>query len=211
MNSFPIAINLVKMKVLFVGGGKVAYRKVLKLYPYCQNIQIVAPELFEPLNHFILEKKIAYISKDYNTNDLVGADLCIAATDSLKLNTQISFDCHKSKIWCNSVSTPGEGDFIFPAFFRSESLTIAVSTDGKSPLMARIIKENLEKEYSERFTLALRILEEIRESYNKKIAVSSRKAFWEEAIQTLLSGKETSEHLKDEIERLSLKFLSSDL
>ncbi|GMT49560.1 MAG: precorrin-2 dehydrogenase [bacterium] len=211
MNYFPIAVNLSKMTVLVVGGGEVACRKILKLYPYSQKIQVIAPKTSETLNHFILKNQIPYLSKDYDINDLVGVDLCIAATDSSGVNKQISLDCHSHKIWCNSVTSPEDGQFIFPAFFRSESLTIAVSTDGKSPLLGRMIKENLEKEYSERFTSALMILGELRETYKSRIPASSRKLFWEKVIQLLLSEKRTSEGLKDEIERLSLKFLSTDL
>ncbi len=211
MDYFPIAVNLIKMKVLLVGGGEIAYRKILKLYPYSQKIQIIAPKTSKSLNHFILKNQISYISKDYDINDLPGVDLCIAATDSSRVNKQISSDCRKSKIWCNSVSSPEDGQFIFPAFFRSESLTIAVSTDGKSPLLGRMIKDNLEKDYSERFTLALEILGELRETYKSRIPASSRKPFWEEVIGLLLSEKRTPESLKDEIEGLSLKFLSSDL
>ncbi len=210
MNSFPIAINLAKMNVLLVGGGKVAYRKILKLYSYSQNIQIIAPRIIDPFNHLIQKNQIPFILKDYDINDLVEIDLCIAATDSPEINKQISSDCNKNKIWCNSVTNPKDGHFIFPAFFCSESLTIAVSTDGKSPSLARIIKENLEKQYSEQFTLALNILGELRETYNTRIPASLRKSFWEEASHLILLKIETPDRLKDEIKRLSLKFLSSD-
>lgn len=141
---FPTFINLQSKKVLVIGGGQVAQRKIEKLLPFGPKIHIVAPKINKDL---LSHKKmgITFQKKKFRIEDLHGFDLVIAAINDETLQRAIFLECEKRKILCNAVDGPKYCNFIFPSLFTNGDLCIGISTSGKAPYVAVKIRHLLER------------------------------------------------------------------
>ncbi len=143
---FPIFLKLEKLKVLVVGGGNVALEKVNALLSNSPETEItlVAPEILVEL------KKIAAANphvklkeRSFFPGDLFSADLVIAATSDKELNRTVQQEAKKRQILVNVADTPELCDFYLGSIVTKGDLKIAVSTNGKSPTLAKRVKEVL--------------------------------------------------------------------
>ncbi len=191
--------------MLIVGGGKVANRKLSVIMPISHNVKIVAPKIIPSLQHIILNNKIPFIKREFQQQDLEGIGICIAATDSPDVNKKIIHDCDQRGILCNSVTNPDEGHFSLPAFFQTDDLMMAVSTNGKSPLLARKLRDELEKQYSKNYSNLIALLGKIRKKYNTMIPDEHKQRFWREVIDFYLSKKGALQDFEQEIDKLARK------
>jgi precorrin-2 dehydrogenase / sirohydrochlorin ferrochelatase len=144
----PIAIDVKGKKILLVGGGRIAYHKILSLLQYTQNIHVVALEVSEQIK----SSGIAYQEKAYDPHDLNGSILVYACTNIGELNQQILNDAHKSGILVNVVDNPGKCDFVSPAIYKKDYLSIAVTSNAQdvyeSIQLRNHIKSFLENDHS---------------------------------------------------------------
>jgi siroheme synthase-like protein len=120
---------------------------------YGARVTVVAPELTDQIEQWAKSGALKIRKKKYDAADLDGASIVIASTDDEGVNTQIASDCRKRKIPVNVVDVTHLCEFIVPAIVESGSIQLAVSTGGKSPALARTLKEDLQKfvgpEYAE--------------------------------------------------------------
>ncbi|MBD5106392.1 MAG: bifunctional precorrin-2 dehydrogenase/sirohydrochlorin ferrochelatase [Lachnospiraceae bacterium] len=147
MAYFPIYVNLEQKRILIVGGGRVALRKVKVLLEYGPKILVVAPEIEEELCRMEESGKQSQLKlerRKFQKEDLKTADMIIAATDSSAENSRIYKLCKQEGKLVNVVDVPAECDFIFPAIVKKKDLVVSVSTGGKSPLFAAKVKKELE-------------------------------------------------------------------
>ena len=156
---YPILLNLKGKKCVVVGGGKVAERKALSLLKSGAKITVISPECTVRLKKENLTGRIKYISRRYKNGDLKNAFLVIAATDAGETNRKISED---APYLVNVVDMPLLCNFIVPSVVRRGPLTIAVSTSGVSPSLARTIKKELEGLYGREFEEHLNYIKKIR-------------------------------------------------
>jgi len=145
MRYYPIYVNLHGKRCLVVGAGQVGRRKIATLAECgAQEILVIdkvpgqeaCPEL---LDH----PAVTFACRDYETADLDGRFLVIASTDDEALNWRISRECAQRSIPCNIVDQPEKCSFIVPALFTQGDLTVAISTGGGSPALARKIRQGL--------------------------------------------------------------------
>jgi phosphoadenosine phosphosulfate reductase len=143
---FPIFLKLNKLNLLIVGGGNVGMEKlsaVLSNSPKT-NITLVAPEVREEI--YDLQKQFSNLEiliDRYNEKYLAGRQLVLVATDDKVVNQQVKADAFLQNILCNVADTPAECDFYLGSIVKKGSLKIGISTDGKSPTVAKRIKEAL--------------------------------------------------------------------
>ena len=156
---YPIFLNLKGKKCIVVGGGKVAERKALPLLKSGAKITVISPECTGRLKKEHLRERIKYISRRYKKGDLKNAFLVIAATDSNETNRKISED---APYLVNIVDMPLLCNFIVPSVVRRGPLTIAVSTSGISPSLARTIRKELEGLYGREFVKHLNHIKKMR-------------------------------------------------
>jgi len=138
---FPFVITF--LKCVIVGGGEVAARKAERLLDCGAKVFVISPQLTPALA--VLKEKdiICHIAAEY-TGDLIhGAALVIGATDDEKTNVAISFDARNKGIPVNIVDDPQKCDFILPSLVQRGDLAITIGTDGKSPTLARQLREEL--------------------------------------------------------------------
>jgi len=146
---FPFAVTLKNKKVLVVGGGKVAERKVLSLYQAGAFVSVVSPHLTDELKSLVDEDRIRWIPRNVQKRDINGVRIIIAATNDSHVNQSVSRWAKEKCIWINVVDKPILSDFISPAVFHSEEAIIAVYTDGRNPVLSRDVKNFLKERWNE--------------------------------------------------------------
>lgn len=146
-----------------VGGGKVAERKVKNLLASGATVIVVSPALTEWLEEAAAGGNIAVARRGYVSDDLKDVFLAIGATDNHRINRTVAADCQKRNIPVNIVDNPAECSFIVPAVLRRGSLSVSISTDGKSPMLARRIRERLESEFGPEYDEFLELMAKVRE------------------------------------------------
>lgn len=150
---YPIYLDIENRDVVIVGGGNVCARKAETMMRYGARVTIVAPEFTDEIEQWARDEKLTTRRKRYDAGDLSGATIVIASTDEQAVNEQVAADCRQRRIPVNVVDVTPLCEFIVPAIVESGGIQIAVSTGGKSPALARTLKEDLQRfvgpEYSE--------------------------------------------------------------
>lgn len=181
MDYYPVFLNLDGKKVVVVGGGKVAERKVVSLVAAGADVTVVSPSLTRRLRKTLSEGRIRYISRIYRKNDVKGAFLVIAATDSPDTNRKVSKD---APALVNVVDVPAECNFIAPSVVRRGQLLIAISTGGVSPAFSKALRKELQVFYGPEFSGYLKFVKGIRV---KAMAAISQKDRRERFLKGLAS------------------------
>ena len=158
MKYYPIFLDISGKKCVVVGGGEVAVRKVGRLLDCGAKVFVVSPKLTPELITLKAGNTIEHIATDYNPLFIEDAALIIGATDDEKTNAAISSDARSLGIPVNIVDDPQKCDFILPSVVERGDLNIAVGTGGKSPALARHLREELEAKYGVEYEILLKIL-----------------------------------------------------
>lgn len=173
MKHYPVFLNLNAKKAVVIGGGKVAERKVLSLIKAGASVKVISPDITRALERLRSKKLLQHIRRPYRKGDIKDAFIVIAGTSSDKTNKKIARDAGQirngSEQLINVIDKPGEGNFIAPSILKRGCLTIAISTEGKSPAVAKAIRKELEKLYGHEFTFYLRFLGKMRKKAMKEI------------------------------------------
>ena len=148
-----------------MGAGAVGERKVRTLLKYGAKIRLVARELSEWLEEKRSENVIVWAGRRYERSQLRGASLVFAATDDLDLNRAIAADALELGVLCNMATEPDLGSFIVPSVFERGALSIAISTSGLSPAVAKLLRQKLEQEIGREWDFFIRLLGELRERF----------------------------------------------
>jgi uroporphyrin-III C-methyltransferase/precorrin-2 dehydrogenase/sirohydrochlorin ferrochelatase len=144
MNYFPVFFDLAKQKVLVVGGGEVAARKVALLERTGASITVVAPQILPYLRERAAAGVIQLAVREFVPADLDGARLVIVATSRRAVNRWIAQLSESRAIPVNVVDDREASRFIVPAIVDRDPVLVAVSTGGASPVLARRLRERLE-------------------------------------------------------------------
>ena len=169
MNAYyPAFINLTARRCLVVGGGQVAERKIISLIKAGGDVIVVSPKITDRIKKEADKGSIKVRLRRYRSSDMKGVFLAIAATDSYTDNKKISDDAHKTNILINVVDTPALCSFIVPSTVSRGPLTIAISTSGSSPAVAKTIRKELEGLYGAEFGVYLTELKRQREEILNK-------------------------------------------
>jgi precorrin-2 dehydrogenase len=144
MGYYPVSLDLTGRPCLVVGGGAVAERKVAGLVEAGARVTVLSPSLTRPLLDLAAEAGIHWRPREYAEGDAAGFVLIMVATDDLKVNAVVAGECRERGVWVNCADDPARCDFFLPAVFRRGAVTVAVSTGGASPTMARLVREELD-------------------------------------------------------------------
>jgi siroheme synthase-like protein len=140
---YPIYLDIEDRAVLIIGGGEVCTRKAEAMMKYGGRVTIVSPAFTDEIERWANDGVLALRRKLYDESDLDGASIVIASTDDQCVNARIARDCRRRKIPVNVVDVTHLCEFIVPAILETGSIQIAISTGGKSPALARTLKEDL--------------------------------------------------------------------
>lgn len=180
MKYFPIFANLNNKPILLVGNGSVAARKAKLLYSSGAIIKIIGHNLCDELKELIDSKKIELIDHVFNEKYILKVFFIVVATNDEKLNKNIFNLANKHMKFVNVVDDKSKCSFIFPSIVDRNPLTIAISSDGKSPVLIRLIKEKLESLLPNHIGIVAKIAGELRNKVKKYINnINERRKFWE--------------------------------
>ena len=145
-----------------VGGGAVGARKVLDLLEAGARVTVVSPELTPVLADLAAKGELIHLQGDFQEEQVQGMALVIGATDDMEVNARVSAAAQVRNIWVNIVDQPDLCTFIVPAQVRRGELTLAISTGGASPALARKIREELEELFGPEYWPYLALMQTIR-------------------------------------------------
>ncbi len=140
---YPVFFNLVGRPVLVIGGGRLALEKVNGLLAAEARITVVAPTLNEELSTLRDCGRIEHLAREYESGDMQDRALIMAAKDDPSANASLHADARSIGTPLNAADDPSHCDFILPAVVRQPPLTLAISTGGGSPAVARRVREEL--------------------------------------------------------------------
>lgn len=210
MTYYPVNLDIEDRKCLVVGGGSVGTRKAGTLLGCGALVTVVGSTLSKKLLALSGAKGLTIESRPYRSSDLEGMFLVIGATDDRNLNGRISRDAGHRGILCNIVDQPDSCSFILPAVIRRGDLIISVSTSGRSPAMAKKLRQELENQFGEEYAEFLKLMGAVRHQLLSRTKASeSHKVLFEELIRNGLFDL-VRENREEEIDRLLQRVLGDE-
>ncbi len=159
MKYYPVFLNLHGKKAVVIGGGGVAERKVRTLVNAGAFVKLISPDITNALEKLKKRGLLIHIKRHYKKGDLKNAFIVIAGTSSALINQKIAQD---AKHLINVIDNPSEGNFIAPSLVKRGPLTIAISSEGTSPAVAKVIRKEIELFYGKEFIRYLEFLRTMR-------------------------------------------------
>ena len=197
MKYFPFFLQLDQLPCLIVGGGSVAERKLDLLIKAKADITVISLEFSDYILDIAKTHNVRCVKEEYSSKILEENkyNFVISATNDISLNERVAKDCKKYNIIVNVVDQPEICDFIFPSILERGDITVAVSTGGASPVLARVLRTKLETMVPGSYGKLAEIVSANRIKVREKMKrFSSNKIFWEKMLngkflELVLSGK----------------------
>ncbi|MCW5205315.1 bifunctional precorrin-2 dehydrogenase/sirohydrochlorin ferrochelatase [Desulfobulbus sp. F5] len=167
---YPIFLSISGQLCVVIGGGRVAERKILSLLEAEAHVRVISPQLTDVLTALAAEGRIDWLPRCFQSGDLAEALLVFAATDSRYVNEAVARAAAAGGQLVNIADAPELCNFQVPAVVRQGDLSIAVSTNGKSPALAARIRKQIEADYGPEYAVLLELLGRIREQVLTGIA-----------------------------------------
>ena len=163
MPLYPINLKITDRPCLVIGGGTVALRKIESLLLCGARVRGVSPNAADELQALAQDGKIEWCRRGYDSGDLHGMFLAVAATDNPLVQRQISEESAALPVLLNSADDPESCDFQVPSSVRRKDLLITISTGGASPALASQIRKKLDQEFGWEYGVLVTLLARLRE------------------------------------------------
>lgn len=183
MDYLPIFCRLDNKPVLLVGGGEVAERKARLLLDAGAQLTVVAPELDPELAELAANGSIEWLAGEFAPAQLTGKWLVVAATDRREVNALVYQSANQARIFANVVDDPKRSSFIMPSIIDRSPLMVAISSGGKAPVLARLLREKLEALLPQHLGAVAAFAGSLRERVKARFAsMGERRRFWERLL-----------------------------
>ena len=190
MNYLPIFIDIKQKPCLVVGGGDIAYRKINLLLKADAAITCVSKECCDGIVQLVQSNKITHIEKAFEATDINSQILIVSATDDSTLNAHVSELAKSANIPVNVVDSPALCSFVMPSIVDRSPIVIAISSAGKAPVLARLIRAKLESTiphaYGKLAELAGNFRDQVKAKFNN---IEDRRYFWEKTFSGIVAEK----------------------
>jgi len=153
---FPMFVDISKKKIVVVGAGKIASRRIKTLLLFADDILVIAPEVKEEILLMERDGLVQVQKKMYDREDLYDAQIVIAATNDLPLNNEIFSVCRCMGILVNVASDKSKCDFHFPGVVKKEEIVIGIHAGGSNHRRAKEVREELEEFLKKTITIGSR-------------------------------------------------------
>ena len=183
MDYLPIFCRLDNKPVLLVGGGEVAERKARLLLDAGAQLTVVAPELDPELAALAASGTIEWLVGEFEPAQLAGKWLVVAATDRREVNALVYQSANQAGIFANVVDDPKRSSFIMPSIIDRSPLMVAISSGGKAPVLARLLREKLEALLPQHLGAVATFAGGLRDRVKARFAtMGERRQFWERLL-----------------------------
>ncbi len=183
MDYLPIFCRLDNKPVLLVGGGEVAERKARLLLDAGAQLTVVAPDLDPELAELAANGTIEWLAGEFAPQQLAGKWLVVAATDRREVNALVYQSANMARIFANVVDDPKRSSFIMPSIIDRSPLMVAISSGGKAPVLARLLREKLEALLPQHLGAVAAFAGSLRERVKARFAtMGERRRFWERLL-----------------------------
>jgi siroheme synthase-like protein len=203
----PISVSLKGRRILVVGGGNVALRKIEMLLDYESDITVVAPDVVQKIQYFADRQMIKLEKRAYQPPEASRFGLVISAADDKEVNRAVHNDCAAAGTLVNVVDNPSLCSFIVPAVVKRDRLTIAISTDGRAPFLAGFFRSLLEDAFPSYYGKVAKYAYSFRKDVHRRFKGDPEKkkrcferflaTDWKKVMKSL-----SDEEIRDELARL---------
>ena len=182
MPHLPLSISSGSLHCLLIGGGDIAQRKLATLISHQVSPRIVASHVNESVQQQIQRHGLKCEIRRYQESDLVDVNLVVCATADKRVNREVAELCKQRGIWVNVVDDHSLSTVTFPAIIQRGPVSIAVSTDGKSPTLARRLKSRINSNLERGIEALAEFLARKRQS----LGGESHRELWDEVIDSVI-------------------------
>ena len=183
MDYLPIFLDIRGQPCLVVGGGDVAARKTALLLRADARVTVQAPALCPALQSDVAADRVAHRVSTFCDADMTGYSLAIAATDDESVNCAVAAAARARRIPVNVVDVPALCSFIMPSIVERGPVIVAVSSGGRSPVLARLLRARLEILIPAGYGRLAALAGEFRAQVKARFGPSERRRFWERTLQ----------------------------
>ncbi|MFL5344498.1 MAG: bifunctional precorrin-2 dehydrogenase/sirohydrochlorin ferrochelatase [Hyalangium sp.] len=145
---YPVCLRLSGKRVLLIGAGTIAEGRALQLLESGARLRMIAPQATETLRRLATEGTLELLERPYEPGDVAGHALVFVATDDRRVSEAVAAETRSLGIWLNAADEPDLCDFTLPSVGRRGSITVAVSTNGQAPALARSLRRRLVEQIS---------------------------------------------------------------
>ena len=190
MNYLPIFIDIKQKPCLVVGGGDIAYRKMSLLLKANAQVTCVDQSACANVQALADQDKITLIKRNFEVSDITSQALIISATNNTQVNAQVSQLAHSANIPVNVVDSPDLCSFIMPSIVDRSPIIIAISSAGKTPVLARLIRAKLESTIPHAYGKLAELAGSFRDQVKAKFTnIEDRRFFWERSFSGIIAEK----------------------
>lgn len=186
---YPVFLNISGKECFVIGGGKVAERKIFSLLKAKANVTVISEDLTNRLFEEHRKGKIRFIQKRFDAQDIQNAYLVIAATSDTETNKLVA---QKAPFLVNVADNPSLSNFIVPSVVHKKELTIAICTEGASPALSSLIKEDIEALYGRDIGFYITFLK----GFRKKVIEEIKDSALRRRILTFAASRSILDTLK---------------
>ena len=141
---FPMFVDLTQKKIVVIGAGNIAKRRIQTLLSFAGTIEVIAPDACEEVKKLAQEDRLIWKEKEYDREDLYDADLVLSATNNEKVNNDIYSACKCLGISVNTASNRNKCDFYFPSVLCKEETVIGLNSAG-NPAKTKAVRKWIEE------------------------------------------------------------------
>jgi len=179
----PVNLLVRGRRVVVVGAGRIAARKIEPLLELGANVVVVAPMVVPEIRAWVEAGRCELIEREFRADDLSDAWLAITATDVPAVNRAVFEAGEAARVWTNSADDPANCAFTMMSVIRRADLVVAVGTGGRSPALATYLRRMLTEELGPEYETLLELLSEAREAMRSS-GRSSEDADWQRAFDS---------------------------
>jgi len=183
VSGLPVNLLVRGRRVVVIGAGRVAARKIEPLLDLGAEVHVIAPAVGAEVRAWADQGRCSLAEREFAPGDLDGAWLAFTATDDPAVNAAVHAEGEAARLWVNSADDPANCSFTMMSVVRRSDLVVAVGTGGRSPALAAHLRRLLNEELGPEYEVLLDLLSEAREAWRAS-GRSTESADWQRAFDS---------------------------
>ena len=183
LSGLPANLLVQGRRVVVVGGGRVAVRKIEPLLELGAEVVVVAPAVDDRIREWAASGRLTLVERTFDAADLADSWLAFTATDDPAVNAGVHQAAEAARVWVNSADDPANCSFTLMSVVRRSDLVVAIGTGGRSPALAAYLRRMLTEELGPEYDTVLNLLAEAREDLRAE-GRSTEDADWKRAFDS---------------------------